>query len=454
MHEKGFGMSSIDELNQFVDTQNKTIDIAGYNAKVAEINAKMKQNWETYQGEWENGNLEWRYNDKTCVAQGTVCLPTGLNPVPNTPRYKTTINGVERTGYKFVNGINYCMNKTNGWDNGRGYGCHLVTDIIKEVKEFAKSVGEKEVFVNCYTGTLYDFDGNLQTSSPGNCDYPTFTKKDEDGAPRGYDTLMDTKQVAEAFGMGDMEIYTDLVGATKVDQKSNGGGFAFGYKIAMSVRPFESKKTTVSVVYTSPVTFDLKGSLDATTYIGGSMGDVNMKADLTLTATLPSQLQLAIMHSFGKLNIEFVYEEIYWSKGDKFTFNFSNPHFTPLSGMVMQFDSEGLADMMNLADYGAVAMGDGWKDTIALRLGLTYLTQKNTLLMLSAALDQAPVPQDKLGIPDSNAYMFGIGAKKMFTKWNAGIAYSLSLKDGRKSIYQTGALGQLHLLSASLGRQF
>ncbi len=100
-------------------------------------------------------------------------------------------------------------------------------------------------------------------------------------------------------------------------------------------------------------------------------------------------------------------------------------------------------------------MGDGWQDTIALRLGVTYLTQKNLLLMFSAAFDQSPVPQDKIGIPDSNAYMFGAGVRKTFSEqWNLGVAYSLSLKDGRKSIYQTGGFGQLHLLSASLGYQF
>ena len=110
---------------------------------------------------------------------------------------------------------------------------------------------------------------------------------------------------------------------------------------------------------------------------------------------------------------------------------------------------------MDLADYGAVAMGDGWQDTIALRLGITYLTRKNTLLMFSAAFDQSPVSQDKLGIPDSNAYMFGVGLRKNLNeKWSYGLAYSLSLKDGRKSIYQSGGFGQLHLFSASFGYQF
>ncbi len=444
--EAWFGMPSPDVFNQYIDEERQVIDIAGYNQKVAEINATIKQNWETYQGEWANGHLDWRYNDKTCVDQTTICLPTFFNQVPN-QTYKTTINGVERDGYKFVNGVNYCIQ--NGYSTSGFFGCGNLGDTMTKAKQLG-------AYVNCYTGTFYDFNGNLQTNNPGPCAYPKPTEKDEDGAPRGYLPLMDAKQVAEAFGMGDMDITTHLVGATKVDQKSDGADLAFGYKVAMSVRPFESKQTTLSIVYTSPVTFNLKGSLDATTYIGGSVGDVNMRADLNLTTTLPSTMQIALMHYFGRLGIELVYEKIYWSKGDKFAFNFSKPRFTPLSGMVLQFSPQQLESMMDLADYGAVAMGDGWQDTIALRLGITYLTRKNTLLMFSAAFDQSPVSQDKLGIPDSNAYMFGVGLRKNLNeKWSYGLAYSLSLKDGRKSIYQSGGgVGQLHLFSASFGYQF
>lgn len=443
--EAWFGMPSPDVFNQYIDEEKKTIDVAGYNKKVAEINAKIKQNWETYQNEWTNGNLEWKYNDKTCVSQTAICLPTLFNPVPN-QTYTTTIDGVSRTGYKYVNGVNYCIQ--NGYSTSSFWGCQNMSNTMNEAKKLG-------AYVNCYTGTFYDFNGNLQTSNPGPCSYPSPTETDEDGSPRGYLPLMDAKQVAEAFGMDDMEITTQLVGATKVDQKSNGADLAFGYKVAMSVRPFESKKTTLSVVYSSPVTFNLKGKLDATTYIGGSVGDVNMKADLNLATTLPATMQIALMHQFGRLGIEFVYEKIFWSQGEKFAFNFSNPRFTPLSGMVLQFSNEQLESMMDLADYGAVAMGDGWQDTVALRLGLTYLTRKNTFLMASLAFDQSPVQQDKLGIPDSNAYMFGVGMQKAWKdKWMWGVAYSLSLKDGRNSIYQSGGFGQLHLLSASLGYQF
>ncbi|WP_276891830.1 outer membrane protein transport protein [Helicobacter japonicus] len=415
--EAWFGMPPPDVFDPYVDDTKQIIDVTGYNAKVAEINAKIKKNWETYKNNKASGVITWGNNKEGYNRDG---LNKGIDHINNCI-------------------ATYSFNFTYRW---------TCDDIPEEIAKEGR-------YINCYTGTHYGFNGEAQTSNPGPCTDPSPTETDADGAPRGYLPLMDAKQVANAFGMGDMEITTKLVGATKVDQTSNGADLAFGYKFAMSVRPFENRKTTLSMVYTSPVTFNLKGKLDATTYIGGSVGDVNMKADLNLATTLPSSIQIAIMHYFERLSVEFVYEKIYWSKGDKFAFNFSNPQFTPLSGMVMQFTPQQLEGMMDLADYGAVAMGDGWKDTIALRLGLTYLTQKNMLLMFSVAFDQSPVPQDKIGIPDSNAYMFGLGAQKLIgEKWNAGVGYSLALKDGRKSIYQTGGFGQLHLLSVSFSRQF
>lgn len=415
--EAWFGMPPPDVFAPYVDDTKQIIDVTGYNAKVAEINAKIKKNWETYKNNKASGTITWGNNKEGYNRDG---LNKGIDHINNCI-------------------ATYSFNFTYRW---------TCDDIPEEIAKEGR-------YINCYTGTHYGFNGEAQTSNPGPCTDPSPTETDADGAPRGYLPLMDAKQVANAFGMGDMEITTKLVGATKVDQTSNGADLAFGYKFAMSVRPFENRKTTLSMVYTSPVTFNLKGKLDATTYIGGSVGDVNMKADLNLATTLPSSIQIAIMHYFERLSVEFVYEKIYWSKGDKFAFNFSNPQFTPLSGMVMQFTPQQLEGMMDLADYGAVAMGDGWKDTIALRLGLTYLTQKNMLLMFSVAFDQSPVPQDKIGIPDSNAYMFGLGAQKLIgEKWNAGVGYSLALKDGRKSIYQTGGFGQLHLLSVSFSRQF
>lgn len=438
--ERWFGMPPVSELG---DPRN----VAEYNKKVAEVNKKIKDNWNHYLGEWENGNLDWRYNDKTCASQTTICLPTLFNPVPN-KTYQTNLNGQTLKGYKHVNGVNYCIQ--NGYSTSSFYGCQNMKDTMEEAKKLG-------AYVNCYTGTFYDFNGNLQTSNPGPCSYPNPTETDADGAPRGYLPLMDAKAVAEAFGMGDMNISTALRGSTRVDQKSNGADLAFGYRAGVTIRPInlQNYSLTISGVYDSPVVFDLKGKLDATTYIGGSLGNIHMKADLNLQTQLPAQLKIGVAQRFYNLTIELMYEKIYWADGKKFDFSFSNPVFTALdpNSIIGSFSQEQIESMMSLANYNAVAMGNGWKDTSAYRVGVSYRFAGGAVLMGSLAYDESPVPQDQIGIPDSTAYVIGGGINIPVTKhFSLGASTSIYLKDGSKSIYQSeNGMGKLILANVSMG---
>lgn len=443
--ETWFGLPHYSELG---DPSN----VAEYNKKVLEANAKFKENWNHYLGEWSNGNLDWRYNDKTCINQTAICLPTGFNPVPN-QTYKTTLFGEERVGYKFVNGVNYCIQ--NGYSKSWGRGCqNMDYTELDRIKNKYNINGD--LYVNCYTGTFFDYNGNPQTSNPGPCAYPDPKDKDSDGAPRGYLPLMTAKQVAEAFGMGQMEIATMLKGSTKVEQKSNGADLAFGYRLGVTLRPlsFKNYSLTISGVYDSPVKFNFKGKLDADTYIGGSIGNINMKADLNLITQLPAQLKIGVAQRFYNLTIELVYEKIYWADGKKFDFAFSNPTFTALSpnSVIASFSKEQIENMMSLANYDAVAMGKGWKDTSAYRVGLTYRFNGGTVIMASLAYDESPVPQQQIGIPDSTAYMIGGGINIPITQnWNLGASSTIYLKDGSKSIYQSeNGMGKLILANASM----
>lgn len=438
--ERWFGMPDVNDLG---DPRN----IEEYNKRVAEANKKIKDNWNHYLGEWDNGNLDWRYNDKTCVSQTAICLPTLFNPVKN-QTYTTTLNGKEVTGYKFVNGVNYCIQ--NGYSTSGFFGCQNMGSTMEEAKKLG-------AYVNCYTGTFYDFNGNLQTSNPGPCSYPDPKETDADGAPRGYLPLMDAKAVAEAFGMGNMDINTALRGSTRVDQKSNGADLAFGYRAGVTIRPINltNYSLTISGVYDSPVVFNLKGKLDATTYIGGSLGNINMKADLNLQTQLPAQLKIGVAQRFYNLTIELMYQKIYWADGKKFDFSFSNPQFTALdpNSIIGSFSQEQIQSMMNLANYNAVAMGNGWKDTNAYRVGVSYRFSGGSVLMGSLAYDESPVPQDQIGIPDSTAYVIGGGINIPVTEhFSLGASTSIYLKDGSKSIYQSeNGMGKLILANVSMG---
>ena len=71
--------------------------------------------------------------------------------------------------------------------------------------------------------------------------------------------------------------------------------------------------------------------------------------------------------------------------------------------------------------------------------------------MLSAAYDKAPVPQTAIGIPDSNGYMIGLGAKYNFRDFDVGVSLSNTFKDSSSSIYASGGVGQLRIATFSLG---
>lgn len=262
----------------------------------------------------------------------------------------------------------------------------------------------------------------------------------------------------------------DTQGTTKVEQKSNGSAWGFGYNLAMTIRPFKDfgskylDTTTIAVTYRGKVSWDIKGRLSAKSYIYQGVassgilkpstlveGYIGMDADLTLFADLPTILNIGIAQDFDNFRLEFVYERTFYSSARIFEFGYANQVFdmsnlTGSSTAIGQIDPE---SMLGAADYSAVAYGNGWKDADAFRLGLTYFGE-NYKFMGSLAYDMTPAPQGQFGIPDADAYMIGIGARKKFfdNQLDVGIGYSLALKDNRKSfIVSHDGFGQLHLLT-------
>ena len=151
-----------------------------------------------------------------------------------------------------------------------------------------------------------------------------------------------------------------------------------------------------------------------------------------------------------------MYERTFWSRGWKFnvTPDFENATYEGLSGLVALkdvFSSETLKQMVGIANFGVVSnMGAGWRDTNTFRIGATYKTPLMRL-MASAAYDAAPSPQDKVGIPDSDGYMVGVGAKFNFRGFDVGLAGSWNFKASMSSLYHSGGLGGLYIYTASVG---
>ena len=266
-------------------------------------------------------------------------------------------------------------------------------------------------------------------------------------------------------GMAGNDVHIQANGTTKVTQTSNAAANGYGYNLALTIRPFKSSDLLVAVTYRSNIALEMKGSLSATSYIDmGKMaqGTINMDADLTLGADLPPIVNIAIAKRFGKVLAEFVMETTYYGRARIFEFAYANQKFTqnivgtdicvPILGCIGGNTADYVKpdEMLGAADYSAVAYGNGWKDATAYRLGLTYQHSPKLKIMGSFAYDKTPAPQGQFGIPDADAYAFGLGAR--YELWDGkadvGVAYSLALKDNRKSFLRSkDGLGQLQLLT-------
>ena len=249
-------------------------------------------------------------------------------------------------------------------------------------------------------------------------------------------------------------------GTSYVQQTSNASGFGVGYNAALTIKPFATfsnenlKSFSIAATYRSKVSIDAKGKLQAVAGVDTGIlgkGTVDMNADLVLMTDLPHIINLAVSQDFGRNRIEFVWEYTFWNSARIFEFGYTNQVFSNMQGdkSFIGLGLDYISNMLGYADYSAVAYGNGWKDSNAYRLGYTYFGESYKI-MGSIAYDETPAPQGKFGIPDANAYMFGLGFRKRFLddRLDLGLAYSLALKDNRKSfIVSHDGFGQLHLLT-------
>ncbi|GMB95821.1 outer membrane protein transport protein [Helicobacter sp. NHP22-001] len=259
------------------------------------------------------------------------------------------------------------------------------------------------------------------------------------------------KQIMEDSGLTQAD--SNLYGTSQVVQQSNGSAWSGGYRAAASMRVFDNGM--FSVVYNSSVTFNMYGNLTALTELGPSLGNVLTRGYLNINVSLPEMIDIAYAHEFFKhhLRLEGVYRRTFWSQGNKFlvTPDFANASYQGIGGTVQYLNSATLKKMVGLADFsGVMNMGAGWRDTNTFRLGATYMG-RSLRLMGAFSYDQAPSPQEAIGIPDSNGYTIAFGAKYNFRGFDIGWGGTFTFKSNRNSYYQSNDLGQLRIFSASLG---
>jgi long-chain fatty acid transport protein len=192
----------------------------------------------------------------------------------------------------------------------------------------------------------------------------------------------------------------------------DGDATAWGFNLAASARP--NDKSNISVTYRSDVSLDLEGDATLATNVGSTT--VNTKGNLKVDA--PAVLAISGAYTFlDKWTVELTWDRTFWSEYKDLDFNYDTRITNPV--LYSAFD---------------VAKAKNWDDASAYRLGVTYKMSDMVSLMAGFAYDETPVPESTLGfeLPDSNAYLFSLGARFSLTsQMDIGLGVLYDLKSER-----------------------
>jgi long-chain fatty acid transport protein len=179
---------------------------------------------------------------------------------------------------------------------------------------------------------------------------------------------------------------------TTLDRDLEADDIAFGYNLALTFRPLPAWR--LAATYRSQVDFNLEGDADLTALVT-SFPVAGYHGSTDLDLTLPAVFSLATSYTFGDLTLEVAWNRTFWSDIDALDFNYDQS----LAGPPFQvFDQPVAKD---------------WKDSDALRFGLTYEFSKQFTTTLGFAIDNTPIPERTVNfdLPDADAYMYGLGVQ-------------------------------------------
>lgn len=163
----------------------------------------------------------------------------------------------------------------------------------------------------------------------------------------------------------------------------------WGWNAAISVKPTE--ESNISLTYRSNIEISLDGDGSLMAGNGAMTMDTGIKTD---SFPAPAVLALSGAYTFDKLTVELTIDRTFWSEYDC---------------MDVTFDQ---ADATWASVFGFPRQKD-WDDSNAYRIGATYAMNEALDLLFGFAYDENPVPDSSLDftLPDSNAYLFSIGAR-------------------------------------------
>lgn len=209
------------------------------------------------------------------------------------------------------------------------------------------------------------------------------------------------EQLSAAFGV--RGIYSSGV-VTNAYYDLKGTGFDWGYNFAVTLKP--SQQTDIALTYRSQIDLHVSGDTSRTV--------TTINSGVKVTLPVPATISFAVSHTYNNTTtVEAVLEHNVWSAYDKLDFDFDNATNETVLGS---------------------SHAKNWKDTDAIRLGLTHKYGR-VVSMVGFAYDPSPVPNSTLGyeLPDSDGKIFSLGGRYDITKdVNVGLAGLIDIKDERK----------------------
>lgn len=218
-----------------------------------------------------------------------------------------------------------------------------------------------------------------------------------------------------------------------------GDSVDYGWNAAISVKPNEA--SNISLTYRSNVDLDLEGDAKLNTNLT-AYGYYNVNTTGRLTVPAPAVLALSGAYDFGKTLVEVTVDRTYWSEWEEMDVDYDTTIYNPLLYSAYDKPHE-----------------KNWEDTNALRLGIEYEMTPTVTILGGFAYDENPVPDESVGfdLPDSDAYLFSIGARiKVSEKSTISMGLLYDYKEDRKVKTDTldGEFSNSSAILCSLGYSY
>ncbi len=198
---------------------------------------------------------------------------------------------------------------------------------------------------------------------------------------------------------------TQLGPFSSLSRELDGSDWGAGYNLALTILPMDG--VVFSTTYRSKVVMDLDGKASFKAGVGNSLTTLYAGGG-GLEVPLPAVWSIATAYIYKKITIEVVWDRTFWSSFDQLDF---------------EYDQSFLGSQYDGFDR---SIPKKWKDSDALRLGLTVAWNKRWKSTLGFAYDRTPIPEKTLGfeLPGSDALIYSSGIEYKYSDtFQVGVSY-------------------------------